>query len=102
VWSTVWLGNKGGQPDRHILTLSTCKVSPKKWQARRSAGLDMTSSRTTLPALAAQALILTLHGVPLFYDGMEMGDATESGDPAIFEKMPVFWHPGGLPPLRDI
>jgi glycosidase len=31
-----------------------------------------------------------------------VGDATESSDPALFEKMPVFWHPGGRPPLRDI
>jgi glycosidase len=53
-------------------------------------------------ALAAQVLMLTLDGVPLFYNGMEVGDATESGDPAMFEKMPVFWQPGGRPPLRDI
>ena len=53
-------------------------------------------------ALAAQVLMLTLDGVPLFYNGMEVGDATESADPALFEKMPVFWDPGGRPPLRDI
>jgi len=53
-------------------------------------------------ALAAQVLMLTLDGVPLFYNGMEVGDATESTDPALFEKMPVFWNPGGRPPLRDI
>jgi cyclomaltodextrinase / maltogenic alpha-amylase / neopullulanase len=53
-------------------------------------------------ALAAQVLMLTLDGVPLFYNGMEVGDATESSDPAMFEKMPVFWHPGGRPPLREI
>jgi glycosidase len=53
-------------------------------------------------ALAAQTLILTLDGVPLFYNGMEVGDATESADPALFEKMPVFWTPGGRPPLRNI
>jgi cyclomaltodextrinase len=53
-------------------------------------------------ALAAQVLMLTLDGVPLFYNGMEVGDATESDDPAMFEKMPVFWNPGGRPPLRDI
>jgi len=53
-------------------------------------------------ALAAQILILTLDGVPLFYNGMEVGDATESADPALFEKMPVFWHPAGRPLLRDI
>ena len=51
-------------------------------------------------ALAAQTLTLTLDGVPLFYNGMEVGDATESADPALFEKMPVFWQPGGRPPLR--
>lgn len=53
-------------------------------------------------ALAAQVLMLTLDGVPLLYNGMEVGDATESADPALFEKMPVFWHPAGRPPLRDI
>ena len=53
-------------------------------------------------ALAAQVLMMTLNGVPLLYNGMEAGDATESGDPALFEKMPVFWHPKDRPPLRDI
>jgi glycosidase len=53
-------------------------------------------------ALATQVMMLTLDGVPLFYNGMEVGDATESADPALFEKMPVFWNSGGRPPLRDI
>jgi cyclomaltodextrinase len=53
-------------------------------------------------ALAAQVLMLALDGVPLFYNGMEVGDATESGDPALFEKLPVFWSPKERPPLRDI
>jgi cyclomaltodextrinase / maltogenic alpha-amylase / neopullulanase len=53
-------------------------------------------------ALAAQVLMLTLDGVPLFYNGMEVGDATESADPALFEKMPVFWQSSGRPPLRAI
>jgi len=53
-------------------------------------------------ALAAQVLMLTLDGVPMFYNGMEVGDATESADPALFEKLPVFWSPGGRPPLREI
>ena len=34
-------------------------------------------------ALAASALMFTLDGVPLLYNGMEAGDATESGDPAL-------------------
>ncbi|MDQ3132880.1 MAG: alpha-amylase family glycosyl hydrolase [Acidobacteriota bacterium] len=42
-------------------------------------------------ALAAQALAFTLDGVPMFYNGMEAGDTTESGAPALFEKLPVFW-----------
>ena len=53
-------------------------------------------------ALAASAFMFCLDGVPLLYNGMEVGDATESGDPALFEKMPVFWHPKDRPPLRDI
>lgn len=42
-------------------------------------------------ALAAQALVFTLDGVPMFYNGMEVGDTTESGFPALFEKLPIFW-----------
>ncbi|CAN5665365.1 alpha-amylase family glycosyl hydrolase [soil metagenome] len=42
-------------------------------------------------ALAAQALVFTIDGVPLVYNGMEVGDTTESGFPALFEKMPIFW-----------
>ncbi len=41
--------------------------------------------------LAASALMLTLDGVPLIYNGMEAGDTTESGAPALFEKLPIFW-----------
>lgn len=43
-------------------------------------------------ALAAQALAFTLDGIPLVYNGMEAGDTTESGAPALFEKRPIFWH----------
>ena len=42
-------------------------------------------------ALAASALMFTLDGVPLLYNGMEVGDTTESGAPALFERMPIFW-----------
>jgi len=45
-------------------------------------------------AIAAQALAFTLDGVPMIYNGMEVGDTTESGYPALFEKMPVFWDAG--------
>ncbi len=53
-------------------------------------------------ALAGSALMFTLNGVPLIYNGMEVGDATESCDPALFEKVPIFWDPSGRPPLRKI
>lgn len=42
-------------------------------------------------ALASSALVFLLDGIPLLYNGMEVGDVTESTDPALFEKMPVFW-----------
>jgi glycosidase len=42
-------------------------------------------------ALAASALVFTMDGVPLLYNGMEVGDTAESGAPALFEKLPVFW-----------
>jgi len=42
-------------------------------------------------ALAASALMFTLDGVPLLYNGQEVGDTAESGAPALFEKLPIFW-----------
>jgi cyclomaltodextrinase len=53
-------------------------------------------------ALAASVLMFTLDGVPLLYNGMEAGDATESGDPALFDKLTIFWHPKDRPPLREV
>jgi cyclomaltodextrinase len=53
-------------------------------------------------ALAASVLMFSLDGVPLIYNGMEAGDATESGDPALFEKLPIFWSPKERPPMRKI
>ena len=42
-------------------------------------------------ALAAQTLAFSLDGVPLIYNGMEVGDTAESGAPALFERLPIFW-----------
>jgi len=53
-------------------------------------------------ALAAQVMMMTLDGIPLLYNGMEVGDATESGAPALFEKLPVYWHPKERPAFRRI
>jgi glycosidase len=33
---------------------------------------------------------------------MEAGDATESGDPALFDKLPIVWNPRERPPLLEI
>jgi cyclomaltodextrinase len=44
-----------------------------------------------LAALAASAFVFTLDGTPMLYNGMEVGDTTESGAPALFEKLPIFW-----------
>lgn len=41
--------------------------------------------------LAAMAIVFTSDGVPLVYNGNENGDSTQSGDPALFEKLPIFW-----------
>ena len=35
--------------------------------------------------------MFTLDGVPLLYNGMEAGDTAESGAPALFERLPIFW-----------
>ncbi|MGA9671626.1 MAG: alpha-amylase family glycosyl hydrolase, partial [Terracidiphilus sp.] len=50
-------------------------------------------------ALAASALMFTMDGVPLLYNGMEVADATPSSSPALFETLKVYWpgspiHPG--------
>lgn len=47
-------------------------------------------------ALAASALVFTLPGSPMLYNGMEVGDATPSAGPALFEKVPIFWPSGQL------
>jgi cyclomaltodextrinase len=53
-------------------------------------------------ALAASALMFTLDGIPLIYNGMEVGDSSESSDPALFEKLPVFWYPKGRESFKGI
>ena len=42
-------------------------------------------------AIAASALMFTLDGAPLIYNGMEVGDSTQSRDPALFEPQKIFW-----------
>ncbi|MGC1293823.1 MAG: alpha-amylase family glycosyl hydrolase [Alloacidobacterium sp.] len=52
-------------------------------------------------AIAASALMFTLDGTPLIYNGMEVGDSTQSRAPALFEPQKIFWgasewHPDDL------
>jgi len=50
------------------------------------------TAQSGLPAaLAASAVMFTLDGVPLLYNGMEVGDTTESAAPALFERAPILW-----------
>jgi len=49
-------------------------------------------------SLAAAALIFTLDGVPMIYNGMEVSDPTESGAPALFEDLKVWWQAGEMRP----
>ncbi len=49
-------------------------------------------------SLAAAALIFTMDGVPMLYNGMEVGDPTESAAPALFEPLKIWWQAGQLRP----
>ncbi|HXB61004.1 MAG TPA: alpha-amylase family glycosyl hydrolase [Candidatus Acidoferrales bacterium] len=51
-------------------------------------------------ALAASALIFTLDGVPLIYNGMEIGDVNESSGDALFKKENISWQTPEDPDLR--
>ena len=42
-------------------------------------------------AIAVSALMFTLDGAPLIYNGMEAGDSTQSRAPALFEPQKIFW-----------
>jgi cyclomaltodextrinase / maltogenic alpha-amylase / neopullulanase len=53
-------------------------------------------------ALAASALMFTLDGVPLIYNGMEGGDTTPSSGGALFDKRSISWHSKEHPELRGI
>jgi cyclomaltodextrinase len=49
-------------------------------------------------SLAASALVFTIDGIPMLYNGMEVGDSTESGAPALFEGLKIFWQSGEMRP----
>ena len=41
--------------------------------------------------LAASAIVFLLDGLPLLYNGQEIGDTTESAPPALFDRLPIYW-----------
>ncbi len=51
-------------------------------------------------ALAASALMFTLDGVPLLYNGMEIGDINESSGGALFKKTSICWQTPKHPEWR--
>ncbi|MGC9940299.1 MAG: alpha-amylase family glycosyl hydrolase [Verrucomicrobiota bacterium] len=53
-------------------------------------------------ALAASALVFTLDGVPLIYNGMEAGDDAASDGEALFDKRNISWHSKEHPELFGI
>jgi cyclomaltodextrinase len=53
-------------------------------------------------ALAASALMFTLDGVPLIYNGMETGDTNATDGGALFDKRNISWQPEAHPELRGI
>jgi glycosidase len=52
-------------------------------------------------ALAASALMFTLDGVPLIYNGMEAGDTNQSSGGALFDKRDILWQANEHPQLRS-
>jgi len=60
---------------------------------------DRAVVRYSVPgALAASALMFTLDGVPLLYNGMEAADATPSSGPALFETLKIYWQGSQIRP----
>ena len=88
---------RGAHPPRPF---AKCGSAPRRSYPRGALRLRFSDNhdqlRTTgqagLPAaLAASAVMFTLDGVPLLYNGMEVGDTTESAAPALFERAPIAW-----------
>jgi glycosidase len=53
--------------------------------------LRLTGQAGLPAAMAASAVMFTLDGAPLIYNGMEVGDGTESAAPGLFERAPIAW-----------
>jgi glycosidase len=87
-------GRKPASFVREVWEKAAAKYPPGALRLRFSDNHDQlrTTGQAGLPAaLAASAVMFTLDGVPLLYNGMEVGDTVESAAPALFERAPIQW-----------
>lgn len=87
-------GHKPASYVREVWETAAAKYPRGALRLRFSDNHDQlrTTGQAGLPAaLAASAVMFTLDGVPLLYNGMEVGDTVESAAPALFERAPIQW-----------
>ncbi|HUQ09661.1 MAG TPA: alpha-amylase family glycosyl hydrolase [Steroidobacteraceae bacterium] len=87
-------GAKPASELRAVWERAAAKYPPGALRLRFSDNHDQlrTTGQAGLPAaMAASAVMFTLDGVPLLYNGMEVGDTVESLAPALFERAPIQW-----------
>jgi len=87
-------GRKPASYVREVWEKAAAKYPPGALRLRFSDNHDQlrTTGQAGLPAaLAASAVMFTLDGVPLLYNGMEVGDTVESAAPALFERASIQW-----------
>jgi len=87
----------GGAPAsdlRHTWEEQSAKFQPGALHMRFSDNHDEDRATALFGdngAMAASVLMFTLDGVPMLYNGMEVGDSTESGGDALFHQLKIFW-----------
>jgi cyclomaltodextrinase len=94
VMSDALAGRKPASEVRAVWERAAAKYPRGGLRLRFSDNHDQlrTTGQAGLPAaLAASAVMFTLDGVPLLYNGMEVGDTVESLAPALFEHAPIQW-----------
>jgi glycosidase len=87
-------GRKPASTVREVWERAEAKYPRGALRLRFSDNHDQlrTTGQAGLPAaLAASAVMFTLDGAPLLYNGMEVGDGTESAAPGLFERAPIAW-----------
>jgi cyclomaltodextrinase len=94
VMSDALAGRKPASEIRAVWERAEAKYPRGALRLRFSDNHDQlrTTGQAGLPAaMAASAVMFTLDGVPLLYNGMEIGDTVESLAPALFEHAPIQW-----------